>query len=507
MSADNAQTELVVGCSTDKQDLLVELAGRFNEAEYESAAGRRMAVRVVPLDPGVPAIQLPAEIAAVAPEASFWLDDFEGGPGAAGRPEGGASLAASPVVLALWASAAAELGHPRRPIGWPDIVRRAHDDRSFRWGHAAAQTPGGVLALVALWGATGEEVDTESAAESERVRDAQSTVVYATSEDDLFRRLREDGPEFLAAFVLQEHLCTQLIRNTGRQLVIVPTGRQTVWADHPIAFLASERFGPEFREVYDRFLTHVFGADSQRLIADRGFRSTDPGYQECLAQLRQRTADALPHRYAALSSASPPIRITSAVAGLVRMSFRRVKRRANIFLVVDTSGSMRGQPLEEAQRALHLFVQLTAADQERVGLIEFNSMVNVRQQLASLGQIRHQLNIVVASLLSHGSTALYTAVASAYRQLQHIGDHDRINGVIVLTDGHSEGDEMPLGDLVTLLVNGNRGPNPVMVYCIAYGDGADRRCLEAITGATRGKVFDGNTTNIGDVYAELSRLF
>ena len=49
------------------------------------------------------------------------------------------------------------------------------------------------------------------------------------------------------------------------------------------------------------------------------------------------------------------------------------KRPTNVYLVVDTSGSMEGEKIERAQTALKSFLAQIRGERDRVGVIEFGS--------------------------------------------------------------------------------------------------------------------------------------
>ncbi len=65
-----------------------------------------------------------------------------------------------------------------------------------------------------------------------------------------------------------------------------------------------------------------------------------------------------------------------------------IKRKTNVYLVVDTSGSMDGEKLTNVQEALAAFISQIEGADERVGLIEFWGGVDVLVPLTRLGDTR-----------------------------------------------------------------------------------------------------------------------
>ncbi len=65
-----------------------------------------------------------------------------------------------------------------------------------------------------------------------------------------------------------------------------------------------------------------------------------------------------------------------------------IKRKTNVYLVVDTSGSMEGAKLANVKDALTTFVNQIEGADERVGLIEFWGKVDVLVPAGPAGRQR-----------------------------------------------------------------------------------------------------------------------
>ncbi|MGD8475385.1 MAG: vWA domain-containing protein, partial [Anaerolineae bacterium] len=195
----------------------------------------------------------------------------------------------------------------------------------------------------------------------------------------------------------------------------------------------------------------------------------------------------------------------ASVIKVVRDVWWYTKRHTNVYLVVDTSGSMEGQKLEQAQAALRSFLDQIKGDIERVGLIEFATYVYPTVDLGEMGANRVALENAVDRMEASGDTALLDGVYEAYLRLQKLGDTERINAIVVMTDGQENNSDTSLSRLVSDLERNY--PIQVVVFCVAYGDDADMDTLRWIAEPTGGQVREGDPETILDLYRVLSTYF
>ncbi|MGB9880205.1 MAG: vWA domain-containing protein, partial [Anaerolineae bacterium] len=182
-------------------------------------------------------------------------------------------------------------------------------------------------------------------------------------------------------------------------------------------------------------------------------------------------------------------------------------RKTNVYLVADVSGSMQGEKLEQAKEAFLAFLDSIKGDQERVGLIVFSSDVYETIPLAELASNRQVLRSTIAGLSAGGDTSLLDAIYMAYDKLQQRQDRERINAIVVMTDGKENDSEISLRELTNRLRQGNESGLPVVVFCVAYGDDADMATLEKISAATGGQTRRGTPETIRQLYKLLSTYF
>jgi len=190
----------------------------------------------------------------------------------------------------------------------------------------------------------------------------------------------------------------------------------------------------------------------------------------------------------------------------VQNAWAAAKRRTNVILVVDTSGSMKGDKLTNMQAALRTFLAQIPSDQERIGLVEFNSTVTSIIELDTLAKNRGALTREVDGLQANGNTAFLDAVRTAYRRLQQTGDPERINAIVAMTDGRENASRVTLQQLADEMRASNQ-KTPIIVFSVAYGSDADMKVLDTLAKASGGQVRTGTPETIRELYKILSSYF
>jgi Ca-activated chloride channel family protein len=95
----------------------------------------------------------------------------------------------------------------------------------------------------------------------------------------------------------------------------------------------------------------------------------------------------------------------------------------------------------------------------------------------------------------------------AYAQLQSLQDSERINAIVVMTDGRENNSSVRLDTLTERIRRGNAEGIPVVVFCIGYGADADTGTLRALAESSGGQYFTGDLDTIRRLYKVLSAYF
>ena len=106
----------------------------------------------------------------------------------------------------------------------------------------------------------------------------------------------------------------------------------------------------------------------------------------------------------------------------------------NLAIVLDRSGSMSGSKLEQAKQAAALLVD--ELDQDDVlSIVLYESEIQVVRSAARVGDQHREIKRLIERIETGGSTALYGGVEEGSRQLREFLSKERINRVMLLSDG------------------------------------------------------------------------
>ena len=147
--------------------------------------------------------------------------------------------------------------------------------------------------------------------------------------------------------------------------------------------------------------------------------------------------------------------------------------------------------------------------QDSVGLTIFSEKVQPLVAPAPLSKNGDELRARVRDLIAEGGTAFYDATVEAFDAVRAQKATDRINAVVLLTDGEDTDSQQNADDVVAHLEGQGDSANRVRVFTIAYSSGASgaREQLKRIAAASGGLDYEGKTENIESVYRSISSFF
>lgn len=524
-AADSA--ELTVAVSPVMAPTLAERVDAFNSLSQRTTDGQTMQVSLTELAPEK-MVEMSLErtpFQALVPDSSLWLNQIdqrwavehpaESGGIAPRRVGDPTRFAISPIVLAAWEDTARSLGWPDAPVGWAEIQRKAISDPNFKWNHPNTQHATGLLATLAEFyagagltrGLTAEIASQQSVLDY--VRDVEATVrFYGEGEDVIVQRLDEEGRGFLDAFVAQEQTVIRWngSHGSGERLIALYPKEGTLWTDHPLALLELGGDGETAvtdnqRRTFAAFGEFLLSGESQQAFLAAGYRPADVGIDLTAAGSPFANTDAVDPSQPKTTLQIP----SAAVVEVVQNVWYYTKRPTNVYLVVDTSGSMAGEKMDRTRTALQSFVSQIQGDRDKVGIVEFGSGVKRFEPLRTLSDGgRNQMLDVIAGMEADGYTALLDAVWQAQEDLQTVADGEAINAIVVMTDGQENDSYRDMNDLRQAFQNAR---TPVVVFTIAFGNDADDSLLQELARIGGGQFRRAGETDIEELYRILSTYF
>jgi Ca-activated chloride channel homolog len=337
------------------------------------------------------------------------------------------------------------------------------------------------------------------------VRDIERSIVhYGDTTLFISDQMRARGPGYASAVAMEEATLLEFNRNRGGQpkLVAIYPAEGTFYSDNPFIVLDADWVTPEQRQgaqAFQRFLAeHLTPAVTSRA----GFRPADLDTPPVAPLTAANGVD--PKQPARVLGLPEP-----RVLAQLKRAWREDRKPANVLLVLDTSGSMADEHrLENAKDGLRAFLA-QAAPQDRLGLTTFSDVINPLIPVGPFTQNKARLEQSIDRLIAEGGTAVYDATAEGFRTVRDLAEtDDRINAVVVLTDGEDTDSSRTADDVAAELDQGD-SENRVRVFTIAYSAGAAgaAEALEQLASASGGKSYTGNTQDIESVYRSISSFF
>ncbi len=439
------------------------------------------------------------------PDSTMWIEQAK----AAGIsvPAENPSIASSPVVLALAASAAA----PLSAAGSPTVAGILASRKTAAPVRVGLPDPRKSAAAVAAILATRAAVTGTSDARAALTWAVRSSpAAMPTNDNDLLDRLATDPNT--AVPVSEQALISHNSPAGAGAAVAVYLGADGGALDYPLVALATDA---DTVAASNDLVTLLLGADSQAALQAAGFRAPDgtPG--------------------ASMTSANglnPALRMTAPLPSVqvINDAIRSVQitnEPTRMLAVMDISGSMLGVvpdaggatrldlAKDAASRGLGLygpdsdigmwaFSRTLTPDSDHVELIPVSSLGPDGQG----GSGAQRLAQAMAGLqaVPEGGTGLYDTVLDAVRTMRASYDPARVNVVLILTDGMNDDQgSISLEGLISTLTAEQDANRPVPVISIAFGPDSDVQALSQISKATGGAAYESkDPRQIGEIFLD-----
>lgn len=163
-----------------------------------------------------------------------------------------------------------------------------------------------------------------------------------------------------------------------------------------------------------------------------------------------------------------------------------VKRpRLNVALVIDRSGSMSGEKIEQAKRAASHAVNLLRAD-DIVSVVIYDYEVEVLVPATKVSNKRDVLS-KIGSIGIGGCTALYAGTEKGAEEVKKFFEKGQVNRVILLSDGLANVGPSTPEELEKL--GRKLGGEGICVTTLGLGEGYDEDLMQRLARASDGNHF------------------
>jgi Ca-activated chloride channel family protein len=280
-------------------------------------------------------------------------------------------------------------------------------------------------------------------------------------------------------------------------LVAVYPKEGTIWSDHPVAVVNRPWVTAEKKAAAEAYVEFLRAAPQQKRALAFGFRPAEGNLGAPID-----AAHGVDPRQPATVLELPGADVTAACVDL----WRKHKKPSNVVLVFDKSGSMtEDNRMAGAKRGAKELINLLGPA-DRLTLVPFSTDVSVGSP-QPVGPQRALLLSQIDQLYPEGGTNLYQAVRDAYRAVEATaGAGDRIDAIVVLTDGEDNGKSVKLDEVLQLLRR-NAEAGGVRVFAIGYGKSARLDDLRRITQEAKGELYTGDTADIVNLFRDIATFF
>jgi Ca-activated chloride channel family protein len=532
LPANAVEVSIVYG--SEKKAWMDDVVASFNASGATTPDGKPIVVTATPMGSAdslnrilngelKPTVWSPASTILVPVANQRWAQANSGAALVGDNPP---QLVLSPVVIAMWEPMARALGWPEKPLGWTEIADLAASGKTWadfgrpewgalQFGHTHPDySNSGITSIIAIaYAATGKTrgltvADVQDPNTAEFMQHIQSGVIHYGESTGFFgTQMFTRGPGYLSAAVLYENLVIESrdrerYPNLALPVAAIYPREGTFWSDHPYAILNAPWVDADQRAGAEVFQRYLLERPQQELALRYGFRPADLNVPLAAPIIAENGVDPQqPKTLLELPSAD----VIEAIRGI----WIENKKRVDVMVVLDVSGSMEDeQRLEQAKSALRTFIgQLS--DQDGLGVTVFSNEATVLSPISPVGPKRQELLDRIGGLVPQGGTRLLDTVQESYQTLAAEDPGQRIRAMVVLTDGLDNRSSTAPEQINALLGQDEEGRS-IKVFTIAFGGDADTALLKGIADASGAKTYapaPGEAGSIEQVYRDIATFF
>ena len=563
-------TQIVVGTSSEKVNLMEDLGAQFKESAEHKSLDECATVVPVNLASGKGSELFSASTSEWtvegtpapviwSPASTVWTDRVAS---IAGEKvvAGAESFAKTPVVFGMPESMAKVLDYPAKPLGIKDLQALVANPEGWGsvgkpiWGsfkiaktNPNSSTTGLSTILMQSYAASGKSADLTAAdvqASEDFSRSFEGgTIHYGDTTGKVLLNLAENstgsGSTYVSAIALEE---TSLFNyNSGNpdshtvqpgekltppseKLVAVYPSEGTIWSDNPAVVLGADWVTPAQKTAGEAFLKFLKTKAAQETLPKYGFRPVDDTVD--VSKFLNGAVGIDPSQ-PATTLPKPEADVVSAALD----QWSQIRKPSAILQLIDISGSMDETLPGSNQTRLEAAIESSKntlgeiRPTDEIGIWAFTTGLSSKidgkeTQIAAeirpfgiLGDEKEQLKNSIDDLRysTRSGTPLYDALDLGYDYMKDHAETGRINAIVVISDGEDTDSKASIDSIIQQIrKDTGEGGNtkPVKIFAIGFGENADMTALEKLASASGGQAFDAtDPARIGEVLKSVMNNF
>ena len=431
--------------------------------------------------------------------------------------------AVTALIIATWEPMARALGWPDKPIGWADLQAVATNPRGwggyghpewgeFKFGHSHPDySNSAMLSVVSLvYASAGKTAgltseDMKSAKVIAAMKSIEQAIVhYGESSSWLTEKICTRGPSYLSAVTLYESSVVKANDKFPKKpfpLVAVYPKEGTFWETHPAGIVNADWVTADQRAGAKQFLDFLLSPEQQAKAPKYGFR---PALKDVPLVAPFDKAHGV-----------DPDAVRKELEYVDEDLFQRanslwheVKKKATIWVLLDTSKSMDGEAMEAAKKGCVNFLKKMEPE-DIIQVVSFNTRVSPLGTPGKVKDVGEGLITKVSGLYADGNTSLNDAIVSALDEVARAKAADkehRLYGIMLLTDGRDTTSQAKKPDVIEKLPKGE-DTEGTRIFSIAYGPEADVDFLREISERSNALMVKGTSADVEKLYTQLASYF